>query len=103
MVKNETILMNYIHKLSIDDDIKLEDYIKDIFENVSNTRLKEYCKNNCIHYKSNSSKEMLLQSIYRSCNTILSYKMLAIKSIEGETKKEFYNRLYINFINEYEG
>lgn len=102
MVKTETILMNYIHKLSI-DDIKLEDYIKDMFGNVSNARLKEYCKNNCIYYKSNSNKKTLLQNIYGSCNTILSYKMLAIKSIEGETKKEFYNRLYINFINEYEG
>lgn len=97
MIKTETILMNYIHKLSINDDIKLEDYIKDMFGNISNARLKEYCKNNCIYYKSNSNKETLLQNIYGSCNSILSYKILSLKTIEGETRKEFYYRLYINF------
>lgn len=102
MVKTETILMNYVHKLSLDDGIKLEDYIREMFGNISNARLKEYCKNNCIYYKSNSNKETLLQNIYGSFNSILGYKILRLKSIEGETRKEFYNRLYINFINEYE-
>lgn len=97
MVKSGILVKNYIYQLSIDKDIDLEDYIKDIFRNISNARLKNYCNENCIYYKSNFNKEMLLQRIYGSCNSILSYKILSAKTIENETIKEFYYRLYINF------
>lgn len=97
MVKTETLVKNYIYQLSVNEDIDLEDYVRDIFGNISNARLKNYCNENCIYYKSNSNKEMLLQRIYGSCNSILSYKILSKNRLENETAKEFYYRLYINF------
>lgn len=97
MVNIETIVKNYIYQLSINEDMDLEGYVKEIFVGVTNARLKKFCNENCIYCKSNANKEMILQRIYGSCNSILGCKILAAKSIENESIKEFYYRLYINF------
>lgn len=98
MVKTETLVKNYIYQLSINEDIDLEDYIKDIFSDINKAGLKKYCNENCIYYKSNFSKERLIQCIYGSCSSILGYSILSAKTIKNETTKDFYYRIYVNFI-----
>lgn len=97
MVKTETIVKIYIYHLSFDEDINLEDYVRGIFANISNSKLRNYCNKNNIYYEINSGKEMLIEKIYRSCKSILSCKMLTKNRFENETAKEFYYRVYTNF------
>ena len=100
MVDTKTIVNQYIYRLSNGENIKLEDYLKGIFGELSKGQLKKYCDNQNIYYKSNFNKEMLFQSIYGSCNSILGYRILSAKTVENETRKEFYYKLYVNFKGE---
>ena len=95
MVDTKTIVNQYIYRLSNGENIKLEDYLKGIFGELSKGQLKKYCDNQNIYYKSSFNKEMLFQKIYGACKTSLSYMILMTSEIKGESLREYYYRIYI--------
>lgn len=89
------IVKSYIYKMSKGDVIGLEDYVREVFRGQDKVKLRKYCKEQEIHYKKGSTREMILQRIYGMCNIGLSYKILQTSDIIDESIQDYYRRIYI--------
>lgn len=94
MITTSEILKNYIEEVIKGNDIGLENYVREIFKGQDKTELRRYCKEQEIYYKKASTRERVLQKIYGSCNTGLSYKLLMTSDVTGESEVDYYKRIY---------
>ena len=88
------IIKKYMYQKINGSKFSLEEYVREIFKGQNKLQLKQYCDEQVIYYKSGSSREMLIQKIYGSCNTILSYIILMTSDIKGESQGDYYKRIY---------
>lgn len=97
MVNEKMIVKHYFYRLSNEENIDFEDYIRKMFEKITKPELKKYCNNNNIFYKSNFTKDMLIEKVYKSSNELLKSMLENTKEVKGESLREYYYRIYINF------
>lgn len=95
MVKTKMIVNQYIYRLSNEENIKLEDYLREILGELSKGQLKRYCNNNNISFNPSDDKEKLFKRIYELSNSMLEYMLLTTEKLKNESLREYYYRIYI--------
>lgn len=99
-INTNEIIKNHIEGIINGKGIGLESYVREIFKGENKDSLIRYCEENSIYYKKGSSREMLLEKIYGSCNTQMSYSLLSTSRVSGESKADYYKRIYArDFLN----
>ena len=99
-INTNEIVKNYIEGIINGKGIDLESYVREIFKSENKDELIKYCEENSIYYKKGSSREVLLEKIYGSCNTQMSYSLLSTSRASGESKVDFYKKIYArDFLN----
>jgi hypothetical protein len=97
LMSSQEIARSYIYKLSMGEEVDLEEYLEELFKGCSNAKLKQYCKSNSIYLRPrDTDREDIMWKIYGSCNTQVTYNFLGTKSIDGESNQEHYKRIYEN-------
>lgn len=95
MKDTRSLLAEYVLATSKGENVKLESFIADYLKEEDLQTLKEYSNKECISFTSGSSKKMIIDNIYNSCNRVLGYMILATRGYNGETHEEFYERMYV--------
>ena len=93
-INTNEIVKNYIEGIINGKGIDLESYVRETFKGENKDELTRYCEENNIYYKKGSTREMLLEKIYGSCNSQMSYSILSTSRVSGESKVDYYKRIY---------